>query len=675
MAKFVFSAFADEASSVFDEQIVALKRNGLTYIEVRGIDGAGILDKTDDELKAVKEKLDANGIKVSAIGSPIGKYDITAEFEPHLEAFKRAVNAAKILDTKNIRMFSFFIPDEKYDEYRDEVIRRIGIMLDIARAEGITLCHENESKIYGQDISRVKDLLVSLPDLKAVYDPANFLLTDNDPIKGFDISLPHLEYMHIKDALSFERMIVPAGEGEGYIKEAILKAHDANPDKLIILTLEPHLAEFSGYASIDERELKGKYSFANNNESFDYGVKALEKVMKRAGFERNEDGTWTEIAIEKVRFGIIGMGNQGKCYADLFVNGQIRNGVLSAMCDNAPAVLDKAKEKYGPDYAYFDDAEKMMKSGLIDTVLIEIPHYDHAKMAILAMDNGMHAIVDKPADVYTKQVNKMLKRNETNDKILGIMFNQRTNPAFRKMKQMIADGEIGEIKRTNWIITDWYRTQFYYDSGNWRGTWEGEGGGVLYNQAPHQLDLFQWIVGMMPAKVRSFCHFGKWHNIQVEDDVTTYCEYPNGATGVFITTTADSPGTNRFEVTGTKGTLIFESNRTKNTLTFKKLEGDEREHCYSANEGFAHVKHSLHNINIYGENVQHKGIINNVADTILGLDELYAPVEDGICGVELANAMHMSTWEDDTVSLPINPNKFEKKLMAKIKESKKAKKA
>ena len=176
---------------------------------------------------------------------------------------------------------------------------------------------------------------------------------------------------------------------------------------------------------------------------------------------------------------------------------------------------------------------------------------------------------------------------------------------------------------------------------------------------------------MMPTKIRSFCHFGKWHNIEVEDDVTTYCEYPNGATGVFVTTTADTPGTNRFEVTGTKGTLIFENDR----LTFKKLKKDEREHCYTADNGFAHAEYTTHQVNIYGENVQHKGILNNVADTILGLEDLYAPVEDGICGVELANAMHMSTWENDIVSLPINPNKFEKKLMAKVKAAKKAKKA
>ncbi len=667
MARFVFSAFADEAANSLDEQIIALKRNGVTYIEPRGLDGSGILDKTDEELKVIKEKLDANGIKVSSIGSPIGKYDITADFEPHFEAFKRAINAAKMLGTKNIRMFSFFIPDGKYAEYRDEVIRRLTAMLELAKAEGITLCHENEAKIYGQDIAQVEDLLNTLPDMKGIFDPANYLLTDNDPVKGIDITLPHLEYIHVKDAFAFERTIVPAGEGEGYIGEAILKVHDAYPDKLVILTIEPHLAEFVGYASIDERKLVGKHAFKDNNESFDYACSALAKVMKTAGFERGEDGIWTMRDLKKVRFGIVGMGNQGKYYANILTEGKVRNGVLAAMCDNDPKALDKAKELYGENYAYFSDAEEMMKSGLIDTVLVEIPHYDHAKIAIMAMDNNLHAIVDKPAGVYTKQVNTMLKRNETNDKVLGIMFNQRTNPAFRKMKQMISDGEIGEIKRTNWIITDWYRTQFYYDSGNWRGTWDGEGGGVLYKQAPHQLDLFQWIIGMMPSKVRSFCHFGKWHDIEVEDDVTTYCEYPNGATGVFVTTTADTPGTNRFEVTGTKGTLIFENDR----LTFKKLKVDEREHCYTATSGFAHAEYTTHAVNIYGENVQHKGILNNVANTILGLEELFAPVEDGICGVELANAMHMSTWEDKMLSLPINPNKFEKKLMAKIKETKK----
>ncbi|MBR5817599.1 MAG: gfo/Idh/MocA family oxidoreductase, partial [Clostridia bacterium] len=201
----------------------------------------------------------------------------------------------------------------------------------------------------------------------------------------------------------------------------------------------------------------------------------------------------------------------------------------------------------------------------------------------------------------------------------------------------------------------------------WRATWVGEGGGVLYNQAPHQLDLFQWIIGMRPNKVRAFCHFGKWHDIEVEDDVTCYCEYPNGATGVFITTTADAPGTNRFEVTGTKGTLLFE----KNKLYYTELEMDEREHCYTCKEGFEYPpsKPTIE-VELEGENTQHAGICNNIANAILGLEEVYAPASDGINGVELANAMLLSAWCDKDITLPIDDEFFYEELKKRIATSK-----
>ena len=377
--------------------------------------------------------------------------------------------------------------------------------------------------------------------------------------------------------------------------------------------------------------------------------------------------------MDKVRFGIVGCGNMGTGHAKNFLDGKIDNGVISAVCDIDPERFDFFKEKFGDTIKYFNTAEEMFKSGECDVVIICTPHYIHPDLAILAMDNNLHCIVEKPAGVYTLQVKEMLKRNETNDKILGIMFNQRTNPAFKKMREMIAEGKIGEIKRTNWIITNWYRTQDYYDSGSWRATWAGEGGGVLYNQAPHNLDLFQWITGMMPSKLRAFCHFGKWHDIEVEDDVTCYCEYPNGATGVFITTTADAPGTNRFEVTGTKGTLIYEVDNfdsKKIHLYFKELAVDEREHCLKA-EGFNLPEQKpVIEIEVDGVGPQHSGICNNIANAILGLEDVYAPASDGINGVRLANAMLLSTWLDKEIELPFDDEFFYEELKKRIAISK-----
>lgn len=371
--------------------------------------------------------------------------------------------------------------------------------------------------------------------------------------------------------------------------------------------------------------------------------------------------------MDKVRFGIVGCGNMGTGHANNFLAGKIPNAVITAFCDINPKKFKYFEEKFGDTVRFFENAEDMFGSGLCDVVMICTPHYAHPELAIMALDYNLHCIVEKPAGVYTLQVKEMLARAEKSDKILGIMFNQRTNPAFKKMKAMISEGKIGEIKRTNWIITDWYRTQYYYDTGAWRATWVGEGGGVLYNQAPHQLDLFQWIVGMSPSKVRAFCHFGKWHDIEVEDDVTCYCEYPNGATGVFITTTADAPGTNRFEVTGTKGTLIFEDDK----LYYKELKVDEREHCMNATAGFVKPEClPTVEVELEGENLQHVGICRNVTNAILGIEPLYAPAKDGLNGVELANAMLLSTWLDKEVSLPIDDELFYEELKKRIAISK-----
>ncbi len=371
--------------------------------------------------------------------------------------------------------------------------------------------------------------------------------------------------------------------------------------------------------------------------------------------------------MEKVRFGIIGCGNMGTGHAKNFLANKIPRGCITAVCDINPKKFAFFKENFGDTINYYENAEDMYKSGDIDLALICTPHYDHPPLAIMAMNYGLHCIVEKPAGVYTLQVEEMLERHKTSDKVLGIMFCQRNNPAFKKMRQMVLDGKVGEIKRTNWIITDWYRTQQYYDSGSWRATWAGEGGGVLYNQAPHQLDLFQWICGMMPNKIHAHCHFGKWHDIEVEDDVSCYCEYPNGATGVFITTTADAPGTNRFEITGTKGKLVFENNK----LYYTELKVDEREHCYTTTAGFKKPDaYPTVEVELEGEHTNHYGICNNVIDAILDGAPLLAPAEEGIRGVELANAMLLSEWLKKEVTLPIDGKLFYEELKKRIAISK-----
>ena len=239
--------------------------------------------------------------------------------------------------------------------------------------------------------------------------------------------------------------------------------------------------------------------------------------------------------MNEVRIGIVGIGNMGSAHAKSILAGNVARLTLGAVCDIAPEKLSWASENL-PGVPQFSDYHEMFASGLIDAVLIATPHYLHPTIAIDGFAAGLHVLTEKPAGVYTNQVQQMNDAAKASDRVFGIMYNQRTNPQFQKIREIIKSGRLGECKRFIWIITNWYRTQAYYDSGTWRATWAGEGGGVLINQCPHNLDLWQWMFGM-PTRVRATCHYGKLHNIEVEDEVTAYAEYANGASAVFITTT------------------------------------------------------------------------------------------------------------------------------------------
>ena len=291
MAKFVLSAFADEAGSSLDEQIEALKRNGIRYIEPRNINGKPILTLTDDELVEIKKQLDENGIKVNSLGSPIGKYPIKEPFDKHLADFRRALEICKILGTDRMRMFSFFVNQSELNEYRDEVINRLKIMTDIAKDHGIMLCHENESEIYGQNPKEMLDIMTNVKGLFGIFDPANYRMNDCDIIDGINATLVNLAYLHIKDAIYESQIIVPAGDGEGKIAE-VLDIVNKHTDEVVYLTLEPHLFLFDAYKLIDNHELKGKYTFNNNSESFDFAANALKNLLIENGYKKVGKELW-----------------------------------------------------------------------------------------------------------------------------------------------------------------------------------------------------------------------------------------------------------------------------------------------------------------------------------------------------------------------------------------------
>lgn len=368
--------------------------------------------------------------------------------------------------------------------------------------------------------------------------------------------------------------------------------------------------------------------------------------------------------MDNLKIGIVGIGNMGSAHAKSIFLGNIKGLSLGAVCDTAKLKRDWAKENLG-DTPIFESYEEMIKSGLIEAVIIATPHYLHPVIAVMAFENGLHVLTEKPAGVFTKQVREMNEAAEKSGKVFGIMYNQRTNPTFAKMREMVQNGELGELKRAVWIITNWYRTQSYYDSGTWRATWDGEGGGVLINQCPHNLDLWQWIFGM-PNKIQAKCHYGKWHDIEVEDDVTIYAEYPNGATAAFITTTGDYPGTNRFEITGDLGKLVWEDGKLK----FWKLKEHERKVCRESSEGFTSIEYDVIDIQPEGEETAHNGILQNFTNAVLHGEKLLAPGYEGINGLTISNAAHLSDWTEKAVALPIDEELYLKLLNEKRASSK-----
>ncbi len=367
--------------------------------------------------------------------------------------------------------------------------------------------------------------------------------------------------------------------------------------------------------------------------------------------------------MDKVRIGIIGIGNMGSKHLSNILAGKCPELTVTAAADIDPARLEWVKEQDAA-IARFDDATAMLDSGLIDAVIVAVPHYDHPKYAMQGFERGIHVMCEKPAGVYTAQVREMNAAADKANVKFGMMFNQRTNHVYRKMREIVRSGELGAIRRTSWIITDWYRPQAYYDSGAWRATWSGEGGGVLLNQCPHNLDLWQWICGM-PVKVHTHMHFGKWHDIEDEDDVTTYVEYANGATGTFITTTGDTPGTNRFEITLDGGKLICDAK----TLVMHKNETPEPEFSRTNTKPFGHPKTEVINVETDGLNPQHVGVLNAFAAAILRDEPMIADGREGINGLTLSNAMHLSAWQGKTVELPFDENLFRDELMARVRTS------
>ena len=359
--------------------------------------------------------------------------------------------------------------------------------------------------------------------------------------------------------------------------------------------------------------------------------------------------------MDNIRLGIIGMGNIGKFHADYLLAGKVNRCALTAVCSPSPGKLESYRQK---GLQIFSDGEQLIRSGDVDAVIIAAPHFQHTTLGITAFAAGLHVMVEKPVSAHKADAERLLAVHDKNRKLVfGGMFQLRVEPRYEQIRQLIRGGDLGRLVRVNWINTDWFRTEAYYTSSAWRATWKGEGGGVLLNQCLHNLDVFQWLCGM-PARVRGFCQFGRFHSIEVEDNVTAYLEWADGATGTFTSSSGEAPGTNRFEIVGTRGTLVLENGK----LMLARNAADMMEFSRSAKQGFVKPEVRTEEIPFTNAAAPHAALMQNFVNAILDGEPLIAPGADGLNSVELANVMVYSSLLGQTVALPMDGAAWETKL-------------
>lgn len=363
-----------------------------------------------------------------------------------------------------------------------------------------------------------------------------------------------------------------------------------------------------------------------------------------------------------LRLGLIGIGNIGRHHAEYLLAGKVGRCELRAVCAPNPVKLEPWKER---GLTVWTDAGAMMRSGTIDAVLIATPHYQHTNLGIEALEAGLHVMVEKPISAHKADAERLLKCAAQHPKqILAGMFQLRVEPRYTRIRELLESGRIGKLQRVSWLITDWFRTDAYYSSGGWRATWRGEGGGVLLNQCLHNLDVLSWILGM-PSSVRGFAQLGRWHNIEVEDQVTAYLEWSHGATGVFITSTGEAPGTNRLELAGSKGRLVLENNK----LTFLENETDALEWSRTATVGFSKPVVTEHDLPFENHPAPHAALMDNFVAAVLDGAPLIAPGADGMHSVELANSMVYSSILGQSIQMPLDGAAWEAELQRRVRDS------
>lgn len=370
----------------------------------------------------------------------------------------------------------------------------------------------------------------------------------------------------------------------------------------------------------------------------------------------------------KIRVAVIGIGRMGSIHARNLKIGNIKGAVLAAVCDILDLPIEKFKRKY-KNVPSYKDYKEMIEKESIDAVIVATQHYFHGNIVKYCMEKGKHVLCEKPLSVTAEEAISVIEESKRYPNLIkAIMWNQRTNPIHKRARDLIKSGAIGNIIRINYIVTDWYRSQAYYNQGGWRACLWGEGGGTLINQCVHQLDLLQWIVGL-PINVEAKM-FTIGRNITVENDVIALFGYKDDVYCQFSASTHELRGTNRLEISCDKGRIVIE-NRKMKVYTYQKPESEVNRSTKSG-YGFVKRKTNRYNYNLkfafrlvrdFGEQAS---IIRNFINTIRKKETLISPLEDGLSAVEMVNAVYLSAWEEKTYAIPIDSKYYSKVLEKKI---------
>lgn len=617
------SGFGDEIAEDFEAQLIEMRKMNLNHVALRNLWGTNILDLDPKQKKKARNLLRQYGMGVSEIGTPLGKVLVTSSWKKEWERYEKAIEMAHYFKCPRIRIFSFYFPNnEPSEKYRGAVIQRLKEMTDRAEQEGVILLHENEANIYGETGIHCKDMAdaIDSPNFKLIFDPANYVCCGTKPFtQWFEMQAGHITHLHIKDC-TFDGKFTPAGEGDSEIPELIAELVKRG---------------FSGYATLEPHLLQGgQFSGFTGPKKFHEAVHAFRKVCDDAGMPHKE-----------VRIGVVGMGFIGMFHCDAIQDVPQAHLVAVADVKDVPN-LKKAEDKF--NVMAYDTVDAFMKRNDIDAVTLGTPSGLHCEIGVKAAESKKHVLTEKPIEVTLDKADKLIQACRKNKVKLGVISQRRWDKGMKKLKEAVDSGRLGDLILGDAYVK-WYRSQEYYDSGGWRGTWKLDGGGCLMNQGVHTVDCLQWVMGDVKT-VTAQTGLKAHKKIEVEDIAQALLQFKNGALGTIVASTAVYPGMDeRLEISGTKGTMVLD----KSSITVREIMGEKKEEtddgANARGSGAADP-----------QAITNEGHVSQIADfveAVAGNREPLIPGEEGRKPLEIILAVYQSAKTGKTVKLPLKKKK------------------